>query len=769
MQNIFGGDMNGVDIRESSRARDTVHSPGFRHRRKRGATVAGWLLLLFATTSFTQGKPPILSASEAAYPPFCLVDAQNRADGFSVELLRAAIQAMGREADFRVGEWAEIKGWLERGEVQALPLVGRTPEREALFDFSVPYMTLYGAIVVRTDQTGIENLDDLRGKRVAVMKGDNAEEFLRREDRGVEIHTTPTFEQALRELAVGRHDAVVIQRLVALRLLAELRTDPLRVIPRPIEEFRQDFCFAVREGDSETLALINEGLALAIADGTYRRLHSKWFAALQLPSDRRIVVGGDHNFPPYEYLNARGEPEGFAVDLIRAISRETGLEIEIRLGPWARAVRALETGEVDLLQGIFYSEERSRKFDFTLPHASQHYVSVVRAGSGRAPESFEELRGHRLVAQEGDLIQAQLESHGLLDPLLLVETQEDVLRAVAEGRADYGLVMRLSALRLMDQGEWAKLVLGKTPVYSAEYCMAVTKGNSALLTQINEGLRLLQDSGEYRRIQEKWMGHLYEGPSFWRVAGTYLLWFAIPLLGVLLLVLLWIRLLRREVASRTRELRDREQLLSVAGQLARFGAWSVDLPADRVNWSDEVAEIHGVPAGTRPTIDEAISFYMPEDRDRILRAFNACAQEGVPYDEVLRIEPKSGPRIWIRTLGIAHRDSSGRIVRVAGAFQDISEPKKAAEALQASEAQYRHLIENIQEIIFTLNLQGEFSFVSPSWTPLLGHRVQDVQGQPFQIFVHPEDVSICESAFEIVTRTGVRRDGIIFRAKHMGG
>jgi hypothetical protein len=53
-----------------------------------------------------------------------------RADGFSVELLRAALAAMGREVTFRTGPWGEVKGWLEKGEVQVLPLVGRTPERE---------------------------------------------------------------------------------------------------------------------------------------------------------------------------------------------------------------------------------------------------------------------------------------------------------------------------------------------------------------------------------------------------------------------------------------------------------------------------------------------------------------------------------------------------------------------------------------------------------------------------------------------------------------
>ena len=238
---------------------------------------------------------PLLAGCEQDYPPFCIVHPDGQVDGFSVELLRAALKAMGREVTFRTGPWAEVKGWLERGEVQVLPLVGRTPERETMFDFTVPYLAMHGAIVVREDSTGIRDLNDLRGRRVGVMKGDNTEEFLRREDRGMEILTTETFSDALRELSQGRFDAVVVQRLVALRLLAENRLTNLRIVDQPIKGFSQDFCFAVREGDRDTLALLNEGLALVVADGTHRRLHTKWFAALELPSDRPIVIGGDYN------------------------------------------------------------------------------------------------------------------------------------------------------------------------------------------------------------------------------------------------------------------------------------------------------------------------------------------------------------------------------------------------------------------------------------------------------------------------------------------
>ena len=190
-------------------------------------TLLVFILYASRTAVASEPSPPVISAAEIDYPPFSIVDETGRADGFSVELLRAALAAMGRDVTFRTGPWGEVKGWLEKGDVQVLPLVGRTPEREELFDFTVPYMSLHGAIVVRSGTTDIHSLADLTGRRVAVMRGDNAEEFLRREERGILIQTAPSFEQALQELSQGRHDAVVVQRLVALRLIPKTGLDLL--------------------------------------------------------------------------------------------------------------------------------------------------------------------------------------------------------------------------------------------------------------------------------------------------------------------------------------------------------------------------------------------------------------------------------------------------------------------------------------------------------------------------------------------------------------
>jgi len=233
---------------------------------------------------------PVRSASELDYPPFAIVLDDGSAGGFSVELMRAALAAMGRKVVFTVGPWGEIKQKLEDGHLDALPLVGRSPEREAVFDFTAPYIRLYGAVFVRNDEEAIKTPEDLKGHRVGVMQGDNAEEFMRRKKFTDKLVTTPTFEEAMQKLAAGELDAVVVQRLVGLNLIERLKLDNLKTAVAPLRELRQDFCFAVTEGDKELLALLNEGLMVIIADGTYDHLRAKWMGILDREERRRTQL-----------------------------------------------------------------------------------------------------------------------------------------------------------------------------------------------------------------------------------------------------------------------------------------------------------------------------------------------------------------------------------------------------------------------------------------------------------------------------------------------
>jgi ABC-type amino acid transport substrate-binding protein/nitrogen-specific signal transduction histidine kinase len=499
----------------------------------------------------------INAASEYDYPPFCVINEQGEADGFSVELLRAALKAMGHEVSFKTGPWDQVKKSLIQGEVQVLPLVGRTPERQQFFDFTVPYLTLYGTIVVREGETGINTLADLVGRQVAVMRGDNAEEFVRRINLDATIVTTKTFEEALRELAEGQHDAVIIQRLVALQLIKQADLGHQISVGSSLDSFAQSFCFAVRGGDKHLLSLLNEGLSIVIADGTFRRLYTKWFAPIEtgLKERSRIIVGGDSNYPPFEYLDENGEPAGYNVELTKAIARQTGLNVAFRLGTWVEIREALARGEIDVVQGMFYSPEREKSFGFSPAHAVVNHAVVVRNDT-IMPESLSSLAGKSIMVMQGDIMHDAAIEQGYEDQLILVASQEEALQRLSAGEYDCALVAKIPAYYWIAQKGWNNLQVSDYSVRSPEYCFAVPDKNDWLLPLLSEGLANIKAAGQYRQIYAAWLG-VYEKNQLtqWEIVQRFF-WIIIPILVLLVAMILWLWTLRITVRKRTAELRQ---------------------------------------------------------------------------------------------------------------------------------------------------------------------------------------------------------------------
>ena len=130
------------------------------------------------------------------------------------------------------------------------------------------------------------------------------------------------------------------------------------------------------------------------------------------------------------------------------------------------------------------------------------------------------------------------------------------------------------------------------------------------------------------------------------------------------------------------KLRQSEALLRIAGRTARIGGWMLDLPADHVVWSDEVCNIHEVPPGTSPSLQQALEFYgSPGWRAKIEAVMKACIDSGTPFDEEMEIIVGGGRRVWVRVIGEVVRDDSGKVIRLHGSTQDITERKQAQESI----------------------------------------------------------------------------------------
>lgn len=167
----------------------------------------------------------------------------------------------------------------------------------------------------------------------------------------------------------------------------------------------------------------------------------------------------------------------------------------------------------------------------------------------------------------------------------------------------------------------------------------------------------------------------------------------------------------------------------IAGRVALLGGWTIDLPERVLTWSDENCLIHDVPPGYTPTLQEGISYFLPQDRPRVIRYVEACAEFGTPYEFVLPKLTAKGRQIWVRSIGEAVRDADGKIVRLQGAFQDITEQKRAEARLLALEAQLLTTLESITDGFWLLDKDWKLIFMNGPAERMLKRSRDDLLGK----------------------------------------
>ena len=184
------------------------------------------------------------------------------------------------------------------------------------------------------------------------------------------------------------------------------------------------------------------------------------------------------------------------------------------------------------------------------------------------------------------------------------------------------------------------------------------------------------------------------------------------------------------------DLKNTLSLLRIAGETAKFGGWSVNLAENRVIWSDEVAAIHEMPSGFSPSVNEGIGFYAPEWADKINTVFNNCATKGIPYDEVMQIITANGNRVWARTIGRAVTDGNGKIYKVQGSFQDITEIKQSEESLQNAKDYAENLIQTTNAIVVGMDTNGNIKTFNNAAETITGYTLAELQGRNwFEVIV----------------------------------
>ena len=191
-------------------------------------------------------------------------------------------------------------------------------------------------------------------------------------------------------------------------------------------------------------------------------------------------------------------------------------------------------------------------------------------------------------------------------------------------------------------------------------------------------------------------------------------------------------------------LRQSEGKLAQAQRIAHLGYWERDLETNRITWSEETYRVFGLSREEKiDTFSRFQELLHPEDRQRMADAIERALAGGPRYDIEYRAIWPNGEVHFVHSQGDVILDESGQPRRMFGTVHDITERKRAEEALRQAEQKYRDMFENAIEGIFQTTPEGKYLSVNPALVRMHGYDsaeelMRDVTDIGQMVYVDPE-------------------------------
>lgn len=468
-----------------------------------------------------------------------------------------------------------------------------------------------------------------------------------------------------------------------------------------------------------------------------------------------IVFVSQTRYPPFEFTDEEGQHEGMMRDVVRWLAMELGFKPVFTNATFQEAQDDVLQGEADVLTSLFYSDKRNERFEFTSTLFEVPASIFVQAGRTDIKD-LKDLNGKIVAIQRGDYAKEFLESRGVRVETLDTSDFGEAADMVATGRADAVIgdeqivLYHIFSNRLTD-----RIKKVGDPLYTGKNCMASSKNNAILIGILNKGIEEARVSGVLEKISKKWLGTMYGPHASW--LDRYLWPVSAAAAGFVLLSLwvwVWNIRLRTMVRKKTEHIRRSEAALRESEAKYRE---LFENASDIIYTQDLTGKYTSINETGRRTFgytsEEFVNLtykdvvdpqYLSLVEDYFLQKAKYGFERTGPYELVVRA--KDGTPVWVEINSRIIGDRQAPL-GLHGTARDITDRKRAEEALRESQEKYRLVVDNANEAILVAQ-DNQLKFVNPRVMELTGYSEEEMKSAPFVSFIHPDDRSLVAERHE---------------------
>ena len=486
--------------------------------------ILAFLLFLFPLFSLGYANADTIKiVSDTAYAPFEFKDTDQTYKGIDVDIINKVAEIKGWNIQMSYPGFDAAVNAVQAGQADAIMAgMTKTKERENVFTMSDTYYDTK-VVIATTKSNKITKYEELSGKTVGVKNGTAAQRFLEsiKDKYGFTIKTFDTGDLMNNSLSTGAVNAIMDDKPVIEYAINQGQDLSINMDGEAVGSF----AFGVKKGSKYEYLVteFNEALAQMKKDGSLDKIINKWTSSSKTssqvtsltsttsagqkatPVKSKYVIASDSSFAPFVFQNSSNQYTGIDMDLIKAIAKDQGFEIEITNPGFDAAINAVQSGQADgMIAGMSVTDARKETFDFSDSYYTANTILGVKESS--TISSYEDLKGKTVGVKNGTASQT-----------FLTENQSKYgykIKTFADGSSMYDSLNTGSIDAVMDdepvlkysisQGQKLKTPIEGTPI--GETAFAVKKGsNPELIEMFNNGLANLKASGEFQKILDKYL------------------------------------------------------------------------------------------------------------------------------------------------------------------------------------------------------------------------------------------------------------------------
>lgn len=221
---------------------------------------------------------------------------------------------------------------------------------------------------------------------------------------------------------------------------------------------------------------------------------------------KKIVVGTDPEFPPFEYQDKEGNMKGFDIDLMNAIGQDQGFEVEFKRFEFDALTGALATGQIDAAAaGISITPERNEQVLFSEPYMNAS-LGIVVSKENTAIKRADDLKGKVVCAQLGTTgaeAATKLKEDGVVKDAKLITNFSVCIQELETGGSD--ACINDMPVNLNYMAMYPDKIKVLDDLYATDYyTITISKENKILQDKINAGLKNIIANGQYEALCKKY-------------------------------------------------------------------------------------------------------------------------------------------------------------------------------------------------------------------------------------------------------------------------